>query len=100
MLYRGTLVERGSADALIVGPVHPYTQSLQSAAPLLRGLEFPVAERVTPKVPLDEHLEMPGCLCEPRCPFAEPDPRDQPPPLVPLDAPGQAQAHACLHSVF
>ena len=100
VLYRGTVVERGPADALIAGPVHPYTQSLLSAVPVLRGLELPAAERVTPRGPLDEQLEAPGCLFEPRCPFAEPGCRDQPPPLLQLDdgaPPDQPHAHACLH---
>ncbi|HXT91614.1 MAG TPA: ABC transporter ATP-binding protein [Trebonia sp.] len=101
VLYRGTVVERGPTDALIASPVHPYTQSLLSAVPVLRGIESPARDRVVPKGPLDERAEVPGCLFEPRCPFAEPDCRNQPPPLVTLDslgdAPGEAQAHACLH---
>ena len=100
VLYRGTVVERGPADTLIASPVHPYTQSLLSAVPVLRGLELPAAERVTPRGPLDEQLEAPGCLFEPRCPFAEPGCREQPPPLLQLDdgtPPDQPHAHACLH---
>jgi peptide/nickel transport system ATP-binding protein len=98
VLYRGTVVERGPTDALIASPVHPYTQSLLSAIPVLRGIELPAPDRVVPTGPLDEHADVPGCLFEPRCPFTAPGCRDQPPPLVPLDdAPGQAHAHACLH---
>ena len=97
VLYRGTVVERGPVDALIASPVHPYTQSLLSAVPVLRGIERPALDRVVPTGPLDEHADVPGCLFEPRCPFAAPGCRAQQPPLVPLGAAsGQPQAHACL----
>jgi peptide/nickel transport system ATP-binding protein len=97
VLYRGTVVERGPVDALIASPVHPYTQSLLSAVPVLRGLETPAPSRVTPTGPLDERAASPGCLFEPRCPFAEPGCREQPPPLVPAADGAAGGAHACLH---
>jgi ABC-type oligopeptide transport system ATPase subunit len=33
VMYRGRIVETGSADAVLHAPVHPYTQALVSAMP-------------------------------------------------------------------
>jgi oligopeptide/dipeptide ABC transporter ATP-binding protein len=95
VLYRGTVVEHGSTDAVIGGPVHPYTQCLLAAIPVLRGIEEPAAVRPVPLGPLDERAEPPGCLFEPRCPFAEADCAARRPALT---KPGRSgQEHACLH---
>jgi oligopeptide/dipeptide ABC transporter ATP-binding protein len=95
VIYRGTVVEQGDTDRVIQQPAHPYTQSLLSAIPVLRGLERPGPDRVVPTGPLDERSEPPGCLFEPRCPFAEDDCRAGLPELGRLG--GTAQLHACLH---
>jgi oligopeptide/dipeptide ABC transporter ATP-binding protein len=95
VIYRGTVVERGDTDTVIQHPAHPYTQCLLSAIPVLRGIEVPGPERVVPTGPLDERSEPPGCLFEPRCPFAKQDCRAAPPELGQLG--GTQQLHACLH---
>jgi oligopeptide/dipeptide ABC transporter ATP-binding protein len=95
VIYRGTVVEQGDTDTVIQHPAHPYTQSLLSAIPVLRGIELPGPERVVPTGPLDERSEPPGCLFEPRCPFAQADCRAAPPELGQLG--GTQQRHACLH---
>jgi len=95
VIYRGTVVEQGDTDTVIQHPAHPYTQSLLSAIPVLRGIELPGPERVVPTGPLDERSEPPGCLFEPRCPFARADCRTAPPELGQLG--GTEQRHACLH---
>jgi peptide/nickel transport system ATP-binding protein len=95
VIYRGTVVEQGDTDTVIQHPAHPYTQSLLSAIPVLRGIELPGPERVVPTGPLDERSEPPGCLFEPRCPFAQADCRAAPPALGQLG--GTQQRHACLH---
>ena len=95
VIYRGTVVEQGDTDTVIQHPAHPYTQSLLSAIPVLRGIELPGPERVVPTGPLDERSEPPGCLFEPRCPFARADCRAAPPELGQLG--GTEQRHACLH---
>jgi oligopeptide/dipeptide ABC transporter ATP-binding protein len=97
VIYRGTVVEQGDTDTVIQHPAHPYTQCLLSAVPLLRGIELPGPERVVPTGPLDERSQPPGCLFEPRCPFAEADCRAAPPELS--QAGGPRQLHACLHPV-
>jgi oligopeptide/dipeptide ABC transporter ATP-binding protein len=95
VIYRGTVVEQGDTDTVIQHPAHPYTQSLLSAIPVLRGIELPGPERVVPTGPLDERSEPPGCLFEPRCPFAQADCRAAPPELGQLG--DTDQRHACLH---
>jgi peptide/nickel transport system ATP-binding protein len=95
VIYRGTVVEQGDTDTVIQHPAHPYTQSLLSAIPVLQGIELPGPERVVPTGPLDERSEPPGCLFEPRCPFAQADCRAAPPELAQLG--GTEQRHACLH---
>jgi oligopeptide/dipeptide ABC transporter ATP-binding protein len=95
VIYRGEVIERGDTDTVIQRPAHPYTQCLLSAIPLLRGIEQPGPDRVVPTGPLDERQEVPGCLFEPRCPFAADDCRTLPPGLARLG--GTQQLHACLH---
>jgi oligopeptide/dipeptide ABC transporter ATP-binding protein len=94
VIYRGTVVERGPVETVLADPVHPYTQCLLSAIPVLHGLESPGPDRLVPKEPLDERTEPPGCLFEPRCPFATPVCVQERPALGRLgDTP---QDHACL----
>jgi peptide/nickel transport system ATP-binding protein len=70
VIYRGEVIERGPTDEVILAPVHPYTQCLLSAVPIMRGLEEPGPDRLAPLAALDERIETPGCLFQPRCPFA------------------------------
>ena len=95
VIYRGQVVEQGRTETVIRRPVHPYTQCLLSATPVLRGIEEPGPERVAPSAPPGGSAEPPGCLFEPRCPFAAPDCRSQRPSLGHLGETGQQ--HACLH---
>ncbi len=95
VIYRGRVIEHGQTDTVIQHPVHPYTQCLLAAIPVLRGIEKPGEERPAPLGSLDERVEPPGCLFEPRCPFAEPDCGSLLPSLGHLG--GTEQEHACLH---
>lgn len=102
VIYRGQVVEHGPTETVITRPVHPYTQSLLSATPVLHGLERPGAERV---VPLDARAfgersgahDDAGCLFAARCPFAtERCTRER--PVLTRDGDGQiVQEHACFH---
>ncbi|MBW8806118.1 MAG: ABC transporter ATP-binding protein [Catenulisporales bacterium] len=112
VIYRGEVVERGLTDDVILTPVHPYTQCLLSAVPIMRGLEEPGPDRMAPIRALDERTATPGCLFEPRCPFATQECALTHPTLVPLGGDGAgvgsaavdvgdlgdgAHVHACLH---
>ncbi|HEY8295777.1 MAG TPA: ABC transporter ATP-binding protein [Micrococcaceae bacterium] len=102
VLYRGTVVEQGLVDEVILRPVHPYTQSLLSAIPVLRGIEDQAPDLVFPVAPLDENQSDTGCLFVARCPFAHTECSASLPPLVlvPVDdgVPSSAtpHRHACL----
>lgn len=95
VLYRGLVVERGDVETVIADPVHPYTQCLLSAIPVLHGIEVEGPDRLDPTEPLDEQQSDAGCLFAPRCPFVQDDCRSTRPPLGHLaDTP---QQHACLY---
>jgi oligopeptide/dipeptide ABC transporter ATP-binding protein len=93
VIYRGRVVEHGPTDVVIETPVHPYTQCLLSAIPVMRGLEEPGPERVMPVS--DEMAEETPCLFAPRCPFATGRCRTEVPLLS--HAGGTPQEHACFY---
>jgi oligopeptide/dipeptide ABC transporter ATP-binding protein len=82
VMYLGNIVEYGSTTDILTRPMHPYTQSLISAIPLLKGLEQRV-ENVIPKTfevkNLDENYK--GCPFAQRCPFVEKECYKERPPL-------------------
>ncbi|MCG5218512.1 ABC transporter ATP-binding protein [Streptosporangium sp. KLBMP 9127] len=95
VIYRGQVVERGPVDTIISGPVHPYTQSLLSAIPVLHGLEEPGAQPVVPTEALDESHHDEGCLFARRCPFRTGKCESEVPVLGLGE--GIPQEHACFH---
>ncbi|MEV1178347.1 ABC transporter ATP-binding protein [Nonomuraea sp. NPDC049784] len=95
VIYRGQVVERGPVDTVIADPVHPYTQSLLSAIPVLHGLEQPGEQPVTPLESLNESQSDEGCLFARRCPFrGERCTTER--PLLQLTE-GVPQEHACFY---
>ena len=95
VIYRGEVIERGATDTVITEPVHPYTQCLLSAVPVMHGLEVPGEDRMIPLGTLDERAPADGCLFAPRCPFAEANCRIDHPTLMPIGDEGQM--HACFY---
>lgn len=96
VIYQGEIVERAKTDELIQSPVHPYTQALLSAVPVLRGLEEPGADRY---IPLNEYSpeEVQGCRFAPRCRYAQDQCRIEHPPEV--DWQETDHRHTCLFPV-
>jgi peptide/nickel transport system ATP-binding protein len=100
VIYRGEVVERGRTDDVILAPVHPYTQCLLSAVPIMRGLEEPGPDRTAPTAALDERIPAPGCLFQPRCPFAREQCAEKHPVLVPFgegESDDSGHEHACFY---
>lgn len=69
-MYRGTVVEQGPSDQVILNPAHPYTQALATAAP------SPGTPRNEARgVRAAENREVPAagsCPFIARCPYARP----------------------------
>lgn len=70
VMYLGKLVECGPTDAICNNPVHPYTQALMAASPILdphlRGREKHIMKGDPGSL-----IDLPsGCHFHPRCPFA------------------------------
>jgi peptide/nickel transport system ATP-binding protein len=93
VIYRGEIVERGPTETVIANPVHPYTQCLLSAIPVLHGLEEPGPDRLVPNE--SDDVSDTGCLFAARCPFATDRCRDEH-PVLGHDG-DTAQSHACFH---
>jgi peptide/nickel transport system ATP-binding protein len=87
VLYRGRIMEIGSAEDICDRPAHPYTRSLLASVPVpnvrvqrerrrIRGLAVASPSSVPPT----------GCPFAPRCPFAAAVCTAAPPPLVAIEA--------------
>lgn len=68
VMYLGRIVEQGTRDELYENPVHPYTQSLLSAAPP----PDPAARNAASRIVLEGDIPSPasppgGCVFHPRC---------------------------------
>lgn len=68
VMYAGRIVERGSTDAVLSSPLHPYTRGLLDSVPSrhLPGTPLPQIPGSTPQL---AHLPS-GCPFRPRCPRA------------------------------
>jgi oligopeptide/dipeptide ABC transporter ATP-binding protein len=92
VMYRGILVERGTADEIIRWPRHPYTQALLQALPDSEGAmelrELPIRGDGLDSDPITI-----GCRFQPRCPYAEHRCTQDSPPRVGL---GSGHESACL----
>ncbi len=68
VLYRGRIVEQGTADEVVHDPLHPYTKALIAAIPTLEKKalkEVPIKGSITDVVEAEA-----GCRFVPRCPYA------------------------------
>jgi dipeptide transport system ATP-binding protein len=80
VMYLGTVVEKGSRQAIFGKPQHPYTRALLSATPIANpGAK---KERIVLQGEVPSPFNPPsGCPFHPRCPLAEAKCRVEWPPL-------------------
>jgi peptide/nickel transport system ATP-binding protein len=96
VMYLGRVIERGPAEEVLRHPLHPYTQALISAVPILQGSETRLSEVVPKSYELTDQVPETGCAFEPRCPFATAECKRIRPELEPYGEEGHAAA--CLHA--
>ena len=96
VLYHGTVMETGPAEAVYTRPAHPYTRALLQAVPVADP-DQQAARRATafPGEPVPVARASSGCPFAPRCPYVVDACRQARPPLV--AAPGGTQV-ACIRA--
>jgi oligopeptide/dipeptide ABC transporter ATP-binding protein len=87
VMYLGRIVERAPVSQLFDGPLHPYTQALLEATPILD----PRLARERKRIKLHGTMPSPvspppGCHFHTRCPFAQAICHEIAPPLRPIGA--------------
>jgi oligopeptide/dipeptide ABC transporter ATP-binding protein len=72
VMYLGELVEIGSSQDILTNQMHPYTQALISAIPVISKKELSMLPKVPPlKGEIGSAINPPsGCRFHPRCPYA------------------------------
>jgi oligopeptide/dipeptide ABC transporter ATP-binding protein len=83
IMYLGRIVETGPTQAVISGPLHPYTQALIAAVPVPDPDVRRQEPRIRDVVPSAAHIPS-GCRFHPRCPRAMPQCAQDPPPKIEL----------------
>ncbi len=95
VMYAGQIVERGTAEQVLVSPKAPYTMGLLESIPTVdkRGGRLSVISGTVP----NPFNMPPACRFEPRCPYSWDLCRKVQPDLYPTRSPGQiARCH--LHT--
>ena len=92
VMYLGRIVERGSVDAVLRTPRHPYTQALLSAVPALDQAGEREIIRLRGELPSPADPPR-GCHFHPRCPQAMPECRQIYPDAARV---GENQEVSCL----
>lgn len=92
VMYGGRIAEEGPADAVLRGPIHPYTTGLLRARVTLQSQRGTDLATLTGD-PLDPSDDLSGCPYSPRCPARAAGCDDGLPGLAALDA---MRAVACV----
>ena len=83
VMYAGRVVERGPVDDVYARPRHPYTQGLLASIPRLTDNARGPLVSIGGGAPSLLHVPS-GCAFHPRCPFAQPNCREDDPRLRPV----------------
>ena len=95
VMYLGRIMEMMEAVELYKNPMHPYSQALLSAIPIVDYYEEQKRERILLKGEVPSPIHAPsGCPFQPRCPYASEKCRTAPPELKDL---GNGHYVACYH---
>ena len=81
VMYAGQVVERAPTTELFGNVRMPYTQALLAAIPRMDGEPHQRIASIAGRPP-SLHAMPPGCRFAPRCPYAQPKCREEPPPLM------------------
>ena len=84
VMYAGKIVESAPVDALFADPQHPYTIGLLGSIPRL-DVDRERLSTIEGTVPSPNNQPK-GCRFSPRCPFADRQCREEPPPLRDISA--------------
>ena len=97
VMYLGVIVEKAPVDELYESPIHPYTEALLSAIPVIDMDDAPAPTRkrivLEGEVPSAIHPPA-GCRFHPRCRYATDICRAERPPLADF---GNGRLAACHH---
>jgi len=91
VMYLGRVVERGTAEEVLRGARHPYTQALLAAVPRIDGV--PGEKLTVPGDPPSPASPPAGCHFHPRCPRAEARCRESYPEPVGMSATHKVRCH-------
>lgn len=95
VMYLGRIMEMMEAVELYKNPMHPYSQALLSAIPIVDYYEEQKRERILLKGEVPSPIHAPsGCPFHPRCPYASEKCRTAPPDLKDV---GNGHYVACYH---
>jgi peptide/nickel transport system ATP-binding protein len=83
VMYAGLIVEYADVQTLFKNPLHPYTEGLMAAIPVLGDVRDSLA--VIPGTVPDLINLPPGCKFSPRCPYVKEICTQQDPPLVEVE---------------
>jgi oligopeptide transport system ATP-binding protein len=95
VMYLGKLMERAPTQELFAHPLHPYTQSLLSAIPVVSDDELSlIPERITLEGDIPSPAKAPsGCVFHTRCPKCMAVCLTQAPPLIEVEEGHQVWCH-------